>query len=112
VALKFAAPRILARFGYRAVLIWNTLIIGIMLLLFATIGLHTAAWVIVLMTFLYGAFTSLQFTSMNTLAYADIAEGETSMASSILVRCSKCPSALGSHALDWRLKFSYLPNVS
>ena len=83
VALKFAAPRILARFGYRAVLISNTLIIGIMLLLFATIGLSTAAWAIVLMTFLYGAFTSLQFTSMNTLAYADIAEGETSMASSI-----------------------------
>jgi hypothetical protein len=54
-----------------------------MLLLFATIGLYTAAWAIVLVTFLYGAFTSLQFTSMNTLAYADIAEGETSMASSI-----------------------------
>jgi len=83
VALKFATPRILARFGYRAVLISNTLIIGIMLLLFTTIGLHTAAWTIALMTFLYGAFTSLQFTSMNTLAYADIAEAETSMASSI-----------------------------
>ena len=83
VALKFAAPRILTRFGYRAVLISNTLIIGIMLSLFATIGLHTPAWAIVLMTFLYGAFTSLQFTSMNTLAYADITEGDTSMASSI-----------------------------
>jgi predicted MFS family arabinose efflux permease len=64
-------------------LISNTLIIGITLLLFATIGLHTAAWAIILMTFFYGACTSLQFTSMNTLAYADIAEGETSMASSI-----------------------------
>jgi len=83
VALKFVAPGILARFGYRTVLVSNALIIGIMLLLFATIGLNTAAWAIVLMTFLYRAFTSLQFTSMNTLAYADIAEGDTSMASSI-----------------------------
>jgi MFS family permease len=83
VALKFATPRILARFGYRAVLISNTLIIGIMLLLFATIGLHTSAWAIILMTFFFGACTSLQFTSMNTLAYADIANGEASMASSI-----------------------------
>jgi EmrB/QacA subfamily drug resistance transporter len=83
VTLKFVTPRILARFGYQAVLISNTLIIGIMLLLFATIGLHTAAWAIVLMTFSYGAFTSLQFASLNTLAYADIPEGETSMASSI-----------------------------
>ena len=83
VALKFATPRILAHCGYRAVLISNTLVIGIILLLFATVGLQTAAWAIALMTFFYGAFTSLQFTSMNTLAYADIAEGETSMASSI-----------------------------
>jgi len=83
VALKFATPGILARFGYRAVLISNTLILGFLLLLFATIGFHTAAWAIVLMTLLFGAFTSLQFTSMNTLAYADIAEAETSMASSI-----------------------------
>jgi EmrB/QacA subfamily drug resistance transporter len=83
VALKFATPRILVHFGYRAVLISNTLIIGITLLLFATIGLHTAAWTIILMTIFYGACTSLQFTSMNTLAYADIAKGETSMASSI-----------------------------
>ena len=83
VALKFLTPPIVARLGYRAVLILNTLIIGIMLLLFATIGLHTAAWTIVLITLFYGAFTSLQFTSMNTLAYADISEGETSMASSV-----------------------------
>ena len=83
VALKFATPRILVRFGYQAVLISNALIIGIMLFLFATIGLHTAAWAIILMTFFYGACTSLQFMSMNTLAYADIGEGETSMASSI-----------------------------
>jgi hypothetical protein len=39
--------------------------------------------VIVLLAFFYGAFTSLQYTSMNTLVYADITEEETSSASSI-----------------------------
>jgi hypothetical protein len=33
--------------------------------------------------FCYGFFTSLQYTSMNTLVYADVNEEESSMASSI-----------------------------
>jgi len=38
---------------------------------------------IVLMAFTYGFLTSLQYTSMNTLAYADVNEGEASGASTI-----------------------------
>jgi EmrB/QacA subfamily drug resistance transporter len=83
MSMKFAMPRILTRVGYRGVLISNTLIIGLLLLLFATIGLHTPVWAIVLLAFFYGGFTSLQYTSMNTLVYADITEEETSNASSI-----------------------------
>jgi MFS family permease len=64
-------------------LVSNTVILGILLLLFATIGIHTPIWTIVLLAFFYGAFTSLQYTSMNTLVYADIAEEQTSSASSI-----------------------------
>jgi hypothetical protein len=50
---------------------------------FATIGVRTPVWAIVLQAFLYGAFTSLQYTSMNTLAFADIEEKDASSASSI-----------------------------
>ena len=38
MSLKLAMPRILARFGYRAVLVSNTLLIGVLILLFATSG--------------------------------------------------------------------------
>ena len=47
MSLKVTMPRILARFGYRAVLISNTLIIGLFILLFATIGKGTPVWLIV-----------------------------------------------------------------
>jgi MFS family permease len=83
MSTKFLLPRILNRVGYRGVLISNTVILGLLLLLFATIGLRTPVWVIVLQAFFYGAFTSLQYTSMNTLVYADITDKETSNASSI-----------------------------
>jgi MFS family permease len=76
-------PKILNRVGYRGVLISNTIVLGLLLLLFATIGQHTPVWAIVVQAFCYGAFTSLQYTSMNTLVYADVTEEETSSASSI-----------------------------
>lgn len=83
MSAKFLMPRILNRVGYRVVLISNTVILGLFLMLFATVGLATPLWVIVLQAFCYGALTSLQYTSMNTLVYADIDEDKTSNASSI-----------------------------
>ncbi len=83
MSMKVIMPRLLSLLGYRGVLISNTVIIGLLLLGFATIGVHTPIWLIVLQAFLYGAFTSLQYTSMNTLVYADITEEQTSSASSI-----------------------------
>ncbi len=83
MSLKVTMPRILARFGYRAVLVSNTLIIGLLILLFATIGKGTPVWLVVAEVFCYGFFTSLQYTSMNTLVYADVSEEQESSASSI-----------------------------
>ena len=83
MSLKLTMPRILARFGYRAVLVSNTIIIGLQILLFATIGESTPVWLIVAEVFCYGFFTSLQYTSMNTLVFADVNEEQASGASSI-----------------------------
>jgi EmrB/QacA subfamily drug resistance transporter len=83
MSLKLTMPWILARFGYRAVLVSNTLLIGLQIFLFATIGKGTPVWLVVVELFCYGFFTSLQYTSMNTLAYAEITEEEASSASSI-----------------------------
>ncbi|MGH7782402.1 MAG: DHA2 family efflux MFS transporter permease subunit [Candidatus Binatia bacterium] len=83
MSLKMTMPLVLTRFGYRRVLIYNTVIIGVILVLFATIGPGTPVWLIVLQAFSFGFFSSLQYTSMNTLVYADVAESDTSMASTI-----------------------------
>jgi EmrB/QacA subfamily drug resistance transporter len=83
MSLKPTMPRILARFGYRAVLVSNTIIIGLFILLFATIGNGTPLWLVVAEVFFYGFFTSLQYTCMNTLVYADVSEKQESSASSI-----------------------------
>jgi EmrB/QacA subfamily drug resistance transporter len=83
ISLKMTMPRILARFGYRGVLIFNTVMLGLLIMVFATIGAGTPVWLIVAETFCFGFFSSLQYTSMNTLVYADITGEETSSASSL-----------------------------
>jgi EmrB/QacA subfamily drug resistance transporter len=83
ISLKMTMPKILGRFGYRMVLISNTIMIGLLILLYSTIGPATPIWLIVLQVFCFGFFSSLQFTSMNTLVYADVDEAQTSSASSI-----------------------------
>ncbi len=80
---KAMVQMLLRRIGYRGMLVSNTVILGAGLMFFATIGPETPIWRIVLQAFVYGICTSLQYTSMNTLAYADVAPQQTSGASSI-----------------------------
>jgi EmrB/QacA subfamily drug resistance transporter len=83
MSTKLFISKLLDRVGYRAVLISNTVILGIMLMLFATIHPGTPIWLIVAQAFVYGALTSTQYTSMNTLVYADVPANRASAASSI-----------------------------
>ena len=83
ITFKFTLPMILKRFGYRQVLIVNTVMLGVMLLLFSLIDVGTPAWLVAALAFTYGFFTSTQYTSMNTLAYADVTGEQASGASTI-----------------------------
>ena len=83
MGLKLIVPKILARFGYRTVLVANTLILGVLIMGFATIDVGTPLWRIALQSFILGFFTSTQYTAMNTLVYADVTAEDTSAASTI-----------------------------
>jgi EmrB/QacA subfamily drug resistance transporter len=83
MSLKATMPGILARFGYKRVLVSNTVVLGVLIFLFATIGAQTPVLLIVAQVFTYGFFTSLQYTSMNTLVYSDVTDEEASSASTI-----------------------------
>jgi EmrB/QacA subfamily drug resistance transporter len=111
ISMKMVMPRLLAVLGYRGVLISNTGILGLLLLLFATIGLHTPVWVIVLQAFFYGAFTSMQYTSMNTLVYADTTEEQSSAASSIASTMQQMAISFGVATAGLTTAF-FIPSIS
>ena len=83
MAMKLLSAPILKRFGYRRVLTVNTVMIGITISLFATVVPATPIAAIVALSLAQGFFNSLQFSSVNTMAYADIKTSDSSMASTI-----------------------------
>jgi MFS family permease len=83
MTLKMFVTGILQRFGYRRVLLLNTISIGLLIMLFANVGPGTPIWQIIMQGFLFGFCASLQYSSMNTLAYADVQPPDASMASTI-----------------------------
>jgi EmrB/QacA subfamily drug resistance transporter len=84
MSLKVIMPKILARFGYRRVLLINTVMLGALIALFSTVGPQTSPAMIVAQAFVFGFLSSMQYTSMNTLVYADVPGPETSAASTIM----------------------------
>ena len=83
MGMKFISTRVLARFGYRHVLIVNTLLIGCTIAMYTLVGPGTPLYAIVAISLCLGFFNSLQFSSMNSIAYADIEAADSSMASTI-----------------------------
>jgi len=83
MAMKLISQRLLRRFGYRRILIVNTVMIGVTISMFALVSSATPLFLVVLISLAQGFFNSLQFTSMNSMAYADIESRDTSMASTI-----------------------------
>jgi len=83
IAMKVMSRSILARFGHRRVLTVNTVGFGLTMATFTLVGPATPIWSILLLSFTQGLFSALQFTSMNTLVYADINDRDASMANSI-----------------------------
>jgi len=81
--MKLMSSRLLRRFGYRQVLVVNTVLIACGIATFSLIGPGTPIWAIVPLGLALGLFNSLQFSSLNTMAYADIDAPDASMASTV-----------------------------
>lgn len=95
LAMKVAAPRILNRWGYRRVLTVNALFTGLSLMICASFTQETPGLVMMAILLLGGFFRSLQFTAVNTLAYADINQTDMSRASSFAAMGQQLGISLG-----------------
>jgi EmrB/QacA subfamily drug resistance transporter len=80
--MKFTAPQILRLFGYRRILVWNSLLCGVSLAGYALLRADTPLLLIWAFLLTGGFFRSLLFTCLSTVAFADIPHVRMSQASS------------------------------
>ena len=83
MGMKFISVRVLGRFGYRQVLTVNTVLIGLTISMYSFVQQGTPLYLIVMISLCLGFFNSLQFSAMNSIAYADVESADSSMASTM-----------------------------
>ncbi|MDL2338851.1 MAG: DHA2 family efflux MFS transporter permease subunit [Pseudomonadota bacterium] len=83
MGMKVISQPLLRHLGYRRVLVVNTVLIGLTIALFSRVDSSTPLALIIALGLAQGLFNSLQFASMNSMAYADIEPIDSSMASTI-----------------------------
>jgi EmrB/QacA subfamily drug resistance transporter len=77
VSKRVVTP-LIRRYGYRRVLVANTVLVGTTMATFALTGANEPLWLRLVHLALFGALNSLQFTAMNTLALKDLNTAEAS----------------------------------
>jgi EmrB/QacA subfamily drug resistance transporter len=95
LAMKITARPILRRWGFRNVMIANALISSFFLLSYATFRPGMPSVVILVLLLAGGFFRSLQFTSTNTLAFADVPPTRISRATSMTSTAQQLSISMG-----------------
>lgn len=95
MASKRAVVPIVERFGYRRVLIVNTVLVGLAMASFALIGPRQPDWLRVLQLAAFGFVNSLQFTAMNTVTLRDLEAELASSGNSLLSMVMMLAMSLG-----------------
>jgi len=83
ISMKTLAGPLLQRFGYRSVLLYNAVLSGMVIASYGLFTIHTPLWLMLSAVLFGGLFPSLQFTSLNTIVYADIEADQVSRATSL-----------------------------
>jgi EmrB/QacA subfamily drug resistance transporter len=83
ILMKLMSAWVLQRLGYRRVLVWNTTLLGATIAAFSLVRPGASVAAILALSLCQGFFSSLQFTSMNSLVFADVRDEEASRASTL-----------------------------
>jgi EmrB/QacA subfamily drug resistance transporter len=93
--MKMTTGPILRRFGFRRVLVGNTVISAASLLVCAFFTAATPLALIFILLLFGGFFRSLQYTCLNTLAFADIESEKMSAATSLASMMQQLSNGMG-----------------
>ncbi len=95
LTMKMTARPILKQFGFRSTLVTNALVVGTSIAAIGLFGPDTPTGLIFAVLLTGGFFRSLQFTSVNTLGYADLTPDRMSQATSLVSMIQQLSLTMG-----------------
>jgi EmrB/QacA subfamily drug resistance transporter len=95
LGMKALTTRILERWGFRQVAIVDVAIAGIATIACGLLTPEIPLVVVLIVVFVYGVTRSMQFSTLATLAYADVAQPQMSAASTLWSAASQMTNGLG-----------------
>jgi EmrB/QacA subfamily drug resistance transporter len=105
LVMKRLVTRLLKHYGYRRVLLVDTILMALVVMSFVIMTFPVPWWVFELLMFIYGLCISLSFSSGNTLMYADVEDHLksqcTSVASAMQQVCMSFSVALAALVLEF-----------
>lgn len=95
MAMKRAAAPLIMRYGYRRVLVVNTVMVGGSMATFALASPGQPLALLIVQLLAFGAFNSLQFTAMNTVTLRDLSPEMASSGNSLFSMVQMLAMSLG-----------------
>lgn len=95
IVMKTLAARILRRWGYRRVLVVNALLAAVYSAIPALFTASTPVWLIIFLFLTGGLSRSLQFTGINTIAYAEVTPAELARATTFTAVLQQLSGSIG-----------------
>ncbi|NUZ05434.1 multidrug transporter subunit MdtD [Piscinibacter koreensis] len=93
--MKTVTERVIRGFGYRRVLVVNTLLLGLLMASFGLVGPATPHAAVLVLLGVFGLVNSMQFTAMNTLTLGDLDDARASSGNSLLSVVMQLAMSLG-----------------
>lgn len=105
LAMKPMTTWVLRTFGFRRVLIGNGLLNACAIASIAFLGADTPLWISCAVLFIGGMSRSMQFTALNSIAFADVPDGGMTSANTLFSTAFQLAMGLGVAlgAIAWRL---------
>lgn len=95
MGIKRIVVPIVNRFGYRRVLIFTTIALGLVVLLFPLVALMGWSWLLPLVLFILGMINAVRFSTMNTLTLRSLPDDLASSGNSLLSMIMQLSTSIG-----------------
>ncbi|WP_240766595.1 multidrug transporter subunit MdtD [Paraburkholderia flava] len=92
---KRIVTRLITKYGYRRILLVNTVLVGLAMASFSLTNMAQPLWLRIVQLAFFGGVNSIQFTAMNTLTLKDLGTGGASSGNSLFSLVQMLSMSLG-----------------